>query len=98
MCIHIPLGNHHTAERTWFDPQFKTNLYACLSWMSSYIPSTQPLLNDLYLSSRLVTADKGLVFLQEFFRSQLNQAEVSAGLKFSSEYAVIPFDTFTLGR
>ncbi|CAL8345278.1 unnamed protein product [Lota lota] len=36
--------------------------------------------------------------LKEFFRSQLNQAEVTSGLKFSSEYAVIPFDTFTLRR
>lgn len=34
--------------------------------------------------------------LQEFFRSQLNQAEVNSGVKLSSEYALIPFDTFTL--
>uniref|UniRef100_A0A3P8WP40 Hexosyltransferase n=1 Tax=Cynoglossus semilaevis TaxID=244447 RepID=A0A3P8WP40_CYNSE len=36
--------------------------------------------------------------LKEFFHSQLNQAEVSSGVKLSSEYAVIPFDTFTLHR
>ncbi|KAJ3603551.1 hypothetical protein NHX12_028296 [Muraenolepis orangiensis] len=36
--------------------------------------------------------------LKEFFRSQLNQAEVNSGLKMTSEYAVIPFDTFTLRR
>uniref|UniRef100_A0A672Z7B7 Hexosyltransferase n=1 Tax=Sphaeramia orbicularis TaxID=375764 RepID=A0A672Z7B7_9TELE len=36
--------------------------------------------------------------LQEFFRSQLNQAEVNSGVKLPSEYAVIPFDTFTLRR
>lgn len=35
---------------------------------------------------------------QEFFRSQLNRAEVNAGVKLSSEYAVIPFDTFNLQR
>lgn len=36
--------------------------------------------------------------LQEFFRSQLNQAEVNFGVKLPNEYAVIPFDTFTLQR
>ncbi|XP_035514727.1 chondroitin sulfate N-acetylgalactosaminyltransferase 1-like [Morone saxatilis] len=36
--------------------------------------------------------------LKEFFRSQLNQAEVNSGVKLPSEYAVIPFDTFTLHR
>ncbi|CAN9513070.1 unnamed protein product [Ophioblennius macclurei] len=36
--------------------------------------------------------------LKEFFRSQLNQAEVNAGVKLPSEYALIPFDTFTLQR
>ncbi|KAM4616276.1 chondroitin sulfate N-acetylgalactosaminyltransferase 1-like [Polymixia lowei] len=36
--------------------------------------------------------------LKEFFRSQLNQAEVNSGTKLPSEYAVIPFDTFTLRR
>uniref|UniRef100_A0A3B4GLF7 Hexosyltransferase n=1 Tax=Pundamilia nyererei TaxID=303518 RepID=A0A3B4GLF7_9CICH len=33
---------------------------------------------------------------KEFFRSQLNQAEVNSGVKLPSEYALIPFDTFTL--
>lgn len=37
-------------------------------------------------------------FLQEFFLSQLNQAEVTSGVQVPSEYAVIPFDTFTLRR
>ncbi|KAF7667474.1 hypothetical protein LDENG_00061410 [Lucifuga dentata] len=36
--------------------------------------------------------------LKEFFHSQLNQAEVNSGLKLPSEYAVIPFDTFTMRR
>lgn len=36
--------------------------------------------------------------LQEFFRSQLNRAEVNSGVKLSSEYEVIPFDMFTLRR
>lgn len=36
--------------------------------------------------------------LQEFFRSQLTQAEVNSGVKLLNEYAVIPFDTFTLRR
>nr|XP_020449536.1 chondroitin sulfate N-acetylgalactosaminyltransferase 1-like [Monopterus albus] len=36
--------------------------------------------------------------LKEFFRSQLNQAEVNSGATLPSEYAVIPFDTFTLQR
>ncbi|KAM9743119.1 chondroitin sulfate N-acetylgalactosaminyltransferase 1-like [Menidia menidia] len=34
--------------------------------------------------------------LKEFFRSQLNKAEVNFGAKLPSEYALIPFDTFTL--
>uniref|UniRef100_A0A3B3VQF8 Hexosyltransferase n=1 Tax=Poecilia latipinna TaxID=48699 RepID=A0A3B3VQF8_9TELE len=34
--------------------------------------------------------------LQEFFRSQLKQAEVSSGVELPNEYALIPFDTFTL--
>uniref|UniRef100_A0A3B4AXH9 Hexosyltransferase n=1 Tax=Periophthalmus magnuspinnatus TaxID=409849 RepID=A0A3B4AXH9_9GOBI len=38
------------------------------------------------------------VLLQEFFRSQLNQAEVISGVKVSSEHAVIPYDAFTLQR
>ncbi|XP_076005629.1 chondroitin sulfate N-acetylgalactosaminyltransferase 1-like [Genypterus blacodes] len=36
--------------------------------------------------------------LKEFFRSQLSKAEVNSGAKLPSEYAVIPFDTFTLRR
>lgn len=36
--------------------------------------------------------------LQEFFRSQLNQAEVNSGVNLASEYEVIPFDTFNLRR
>ncbi|XP_028313351.1 chondroitin sulfate N-acetylgalactosaminyltransferase 1-like [Gouania willdenowi] len=36
--------------------------------------------------------------LKEFFRSQLKQAEVNSGVKLPSEYALIPFDTFTLQR
>lgn len=36
--------------------------------------------------------------LQEFFHSQLNQAEVNSGVQLQSEYAMIPFDTFTLQR
>ncbi|XP_024131905.1 chondroitin sulfate N-acetylgalactosaminyltransferase 1 isoform X2 [Oryzias melastigma] len=34
--------------------------------------------------------------LKEFFRSQLNQAEVTSGVSLPSEYAAIPFDAFTL--
>lgn len=36
--------------------------------------------------------------LQEFLRSQLSKAEVSAGTRVSSEYAVVPFESFTLQR
>lgn len=36
--------------------------------------------------------------LQEFLRSQLSNAEVTAGTRFSSEYAVVPFESFTLQR
>ncbi|XP_029685766.1 chondroitin sulfate N-acetylgalactosaminyltransferase 1-like isoform X2 [Takifugu rubripes] len=36
--------------------------------------------------------------LKEFLRSQLNHAEVNSGVKLSSEYEVIPYDTFTLQR
>ncbi|KAM8866638.1 chondroitin sulfate N-acetylgalactosaminyltransferase 1-like [Synchiropus picturatus] len=36
--------------------------------------------------------------LREFFRSQLSQAEVTSGAKLPSEYALIPFDAFTLRR
>ncbi|XP_017267666.1 chondroitin sulfate N-acetylgalactosaminyltransferase 1 [Kryptolebias marmoratus] len=34
--------------------------------------------------------------LKEFFRSQLNQAEVISGMQLPNEYALNPFDTFTL--
>ncbi|XP_023678990.1 chondroitin sulfate N-acetylgalactosaminyltransferase 1 [Paramormyrops kingsleyae] len=36
--------------------------------------------------------------LQEFFRSQLNRAEVHQGTKLPSEYAVVPFESFTLQK
>ncbi|XP_068616776.1 chondroitin sulfate N-acetylgalactosaminyltransferase 1-like [Brachionichthys hirsutus] len=36
--------------------------------------------------------------LKEFFRSQLNKAEVNSGVNLPSEYAVIPFDSFTLQK
>lgn len=36
--------------------------------------------------------------LQEFLRSQLSKAEVSAGTRLSSELAVVPFESFTLQR
>lgn len=36
--------------------------------------------------------------LQEFLRSQLSKAEVSSGTRLSSEYAVVPFESFTLQR
>lgn len=36
--------------------------------------------------------------LQEFLRSQLSNAEVTAGTRLSSEYAVVPFESFTLQR
>ncbi|XP_074547028.1 chondroitin sulfate N-acetylgalactosaminyltransferase 1-like [Halichoeres trimaculatus] len=36
--------------------------------------------------------------LQEFLRSQLSKAEVTAGTKLPSEYAVVPFESFTLQR
>ncbi|XP_015232586.1 PREDICTED: chondroitin sulfate N-acetylgalactosaminyltransferase 1-like [Cyprinodon variegatus] len=34
--------------------------------------------------------------LKEFFQSQLNQAEVNSGVELPNEYALIPYDTFTL--
>ncbi|XP_061585374.1 chondroitin sulfate N-acetylgalactosaminyltransferase 1-like [Cololabis saira] len=34
--------------------------------------------------------------LKEFFRSQMNQAEVNSGVMLPNEYALIPYDTFTL--
>lgn len=36
--------------------------------------------------------------LQEFLRSQLSKAEVTAGIRLPSEYAVVPFESFTLQR
>uniref|UniRef100_A0AAQ6A979 Hexosyltransferase n=1 Tax=Amphiprion ocellaris TaxID=80972 RepID=A0AAQ6A979_AMPOC len=36
--------------------------------------------------------------LQEFLRGQLSKAEVTAGTRLSSEYAVVPFESFTLQR
>lgn len=36
--------------------------------------------------------------LQEFLRSQLSQAEVHQGTRLPSEYAVVPFESFTLQR
>lgn len=36
--------------------------------------------------------------LQDYLRSQLSKAEVSAGTRLSSEYAVVPFESFTLQR
>ncbi|KAM9822678.1 chondroitin sulfate N-acetylgalactosaminyltransferase 1-like [Syngnathus typhle] len=36
--------------------------------------------------------------LKEFFRSQLNHAEVNTGVTLLNEYVLIPFDTFTLRR
>uniref|UniRef100_A0A667ZK54 Hexosyltransferase n=1 Tax=Myripristis murdjan TaxID=586833 RepID=A0A667ZK54_9TELE len=36
--------------------------------------------------------------LQEFLKSQLSKAEVSAGARLPSEYAVMPFESFTLQR
>uniref|UniRef100_A0A3B3ZEE4 Hexosyltransferase n=1 Tax=Periophthalmus magnuspinnatus TaxID=409849 RepID=A0A3B3ZEE4_9GOBI len=36
--------------------------------------------------------------IQEFLKSQLSKAEVSSGSRFPSEYAVVPFESFTLHR
>ncbi|XP_043106677.1 chondroitin sulfate N-acetylgalactosaminyltransferase 1 isoform X2 [Puntigrus tetrazona] len=36
--------------------------------------------------------------LQEFLRSQLSRAEVHSGIRLPSEYAVVPFESFTLQR
>lgn len=36
--------------------------------------------------------------LRDYLRSQLSKAEVSAGARLSSEYAVVPFESFTLQR
>ncbi|XP_040914728.1 chondroitin sulfate N-acetylgalactosaminyltransferase 1 [Toxotes jaculatrix] len=36
--------------------------------------------------------------LQDFLRSQLSKAEVTAGIRLPSEYAVVPFESFTLQK
>ncbi|XP_030620884.1 chondroitin sulfate N-acetylgalactosaminyltransferase 1, partial [Chanos chanos] len=36
--------------------------------------------------------------LEQFFQKQLSQAEVLSGAKLSSEYALVPFESFTLQR
>ncbi|XP_029372242.1 chondroitin sulfate N-acetylgalactosaminyltransferase 1 [Echeneis naucrates] len=36
--------------------------------------------------------------LQEFLKSQLSKAEVTAGVRLPSEYTVVPFESFTLQR
>ncbi|XP_010874407.2 chondroitin sulfate N-acetylgalactosaminyltransferase 1 [Esox lucius] len=36
--------------------------------------------------------------LQDFFKAQLNRAEIQSGENLPSEYAVVPFDSFTLRR
>ncbi|MBN3325255.1 CGAT1 acetylgalactosaminyltransferase, partial [Atractosteus spatula] len=36
--------------------------------------------------------------LQEFLRTQLNRAEVHSGTKLASEYAMVPFESFTLQK
>lgn len=36
--------------------------------------------------------------LQEFLRAQLSKAEVTGGIRLPSEYAVVPFESFTLQR
>lgn len=36
--------------------------------------------------------------LNEFLRTQLSRAEISAGVRLPNEYAVIPFESFTLQR
>ncbi|KAK7896503.1 hypothetical protein WMY93_021828 [Mugilogobius chulae] len=36
--------------------------------------------------------------IQEFLKGQLSKAEVSSGSRFPSEYAVVPFESFTLQR
>ncbi|XP_047426159.1 chondroitin sulfate N-acetylgalactosaminyltransferase 1 [Mugil cephalus] len=36
--------------------------------------------------------------IEEFLRSQLSKAEVSAGIRLPSEYAVVPFESFTLQK
>lgn len=41
---------------------------------------------------------RGQTSLGEFLQSQLNRAEVHAGAKVPSEYALVPFETFTLHK
>lgn len=43
-------------------------------------------------------AKQQLTDIQEFLKSQLSKAEVNAGSRFPSEYAVVPFESFTLQR
>ncbi|MFT7815653.1 chondroitin sulfate N-acetylgalactosaminyltransferase 1 [Arapaima gigas] len=43
-------------------------------------------------------AERGVADLQEFFRSQLSRAEVHQGTRLPSEYAVVPFESFTLQK
>ncbi|XP_064153223.1 chondroitin sulfate N-acetylgalactosaminyltransferase 1-like [Anguilla rostrata] len=48
--------------------------------------------------NRLGGGPGGSVDLEEFFQSQLDRAEVRAGTKIPSEYALVPFEAFTLHR
>ncbi|XP_029109054.1 chondroitin sulfate N-acetylgalactosaminyltransferase 1 [Scleropages formosus] len=43
-------------------------------------------------------AERGVADLQEFFRSQLSRAEAHQGARLPSEYAVVPFESFTLQK
>ncbi|XP_010896584.1 chondroitin sulfate N-acetylgalactosaminyltransferase 1 [Esox lucius] len=43
-------------------------------------------------------ADRSHADLQEFLRSQLGRAEVHQGTRLPSEYAVVPFESFTLQK
>ncbi|KAG9353665.1 hypothetical protein JZ751_011787, partial [Albula glossodonta] len=43
-------------------------------------------------------AERNHADLQEFLRSQLGRAEVHSGVKLPSEYAVVPFESFTLQK
>lgn len=43
-------------------------------------------------------AKNQLTDIQEFLKSQLSKAEVGTGSRFPSEYAVVPFESFTLQR
>ncbi|KAJ8380939.1 hypothetical protein SKAU_G00017170 [Synaphobranchus kaupii] len=42
--------------------------------------------------------DQSSIDLQEFLQKQLTRAEVHAGTKLPSEYALVPFETFTLHK